>query len=57
MVDTNPFIAELCVNSHYLPDAWWKYYDSIQDKQRSVIRASKFVRTDSQIDLDNSLDF
>lgn len=57
MVDTNPFIAELCVNSHYLESSWWKYYDSIEQRQRTIIRESKFVRKESGISLDNTLDF
>lgn len=56
MVDTNPFIAELCENSHYIERACWHWYDSIQQKQRSVIRVSKFQRDDSGINLDKSLD-
>lgn len=56
MVDTNPFISELCVGSHALEDAWWHYYDSIEQRSRSIIRFSKFVRTDSQISVDKTLD-
>lgn len=33
MTEANPFIAELCIESHLIEDAWWTYYDSInQDK-------------------------
>lgn len=27
MCESNPFIAELCVDSHFIESAWWEYYD------------------------------
>lgn len=41
MTETNPFIAELCIESHMLEDAWWHYYDNIRQCKGVVIQSKE----------------
>lgn len=36
--ESNPFIAELCLHSHTVEDAWWNFYDSINQTSGTVMK-------------------
>lgn len=56
MTDKHPFIAELCEHSHYVKSAWWKYYNSVTQRQESIIRLTVEAKVESGIIFDDALD-
>jgi hypothetical protein len=38
MTEANPFISDLCIESHVLESAWFEYYDNINQCKGIVIR-------------------
>lgn len=56
MSDQHPFIAELCEDSHALPDACWTYHNSVLSTRASVVRLTKYAKFDSEINSASELD-